>query len=204
MRYPSSQDVSLRLHDTYIKYKGAVYFAKSTGSDLNLNLYRNAQTFADQLTVDANSPEVDITSLEVGFVQHQINKALYVVRAPYRKQKQGICYENLLWRPIGKEDHYWENLHPNALYSLQFMKMLENVYPSYEEAHTFTQKTTGQMAFSKKLALVSGPIGAEIDLYLGIEKIATKKKHDTHWFLNGDHNNTTTAMYLSSKGVPLY
>lgn len=207
MRYPTDTDVALRLHDTFIKYKGEVFFAKSFGSGNKISLYKNLLTFSECLhVVDANSPEVDITSLEVGFQQYTPLRVICICRGPYRKQKQGICYENLVCRPLGKSDYYFENVDPGKLYSTSFMKMLENDYPSYALAHELllAQKAPGQVAFNRKLAIARSGDGAKLDLYLNCEVIAQKLPSDTHWFLNTDYNNTTTAVYLQSKGVPLY
>ena len=203
MRYPSDHDVAMRLGDTFVKYKDRCYFARATGKDFRLTLYTAADEFVVPVhIVSANNLEVDITSLEVGLQQISPERVLYVCRGPFRKQKQGICHENLVCKPLGLDKNYFESLNTAYLYSVSFLNMLEDKYPTYEEVHDSLSITPCQKAFSKKLALVINK--NKMDLYLNCTKIAQKKRTDTHWFLDKDYNNTTTAMYLTSKGVPLY
>lgn len=204
-RYPSDHDVSLRLNNTFIRYKGKCYLVKPVGKDTKISLFDITDPMWSKPTkkaeiVNANDKDVDVTSIELGFVQG-LQKLYYVCRAPYRKQLQGIAFENILCRSLN-ENHF-ENVQAEVLYSENFIDMLEDRYPTYEKAHEMLGKPYTQVAFAKKLALtLHGP--DKMHLYLNLTKIAEKKKTDNGWFLDQDYNTSTLAQYVSNKGVPLY
>lgn len=218
-RYKNDNDVTMRLHETALKYKGKVYYAKSVGQGLLLDLYDASNAFKTKHhRVDANDDDLDIQSLEVGLVNWEDCSVFITARSPVRKQKQGIGSENLMYRNLIDDKKtgsgYFSNIHHSVLYSKNFFSMLNNEYPSYKEAHD-AALNPGPLnsngwnwwarAFSRKLALALDKKEPErLYLYLDGVVIAEKQRSDSHWYLHAHYNDTTTAMFLQEHGVPLY
>ena len=91
-------------------------------------------------------------------------RALYLTRMPVRRNKQGLCQQNLLLpRNSGTDFNH-------LLYSQDFIDMLKNVYTSFEDVKkkVYTQRETVQsVAFDKKLALEYNVLGQFILYYKG-------------------------------------
>lgn len=189
--YLTPEDVSMRLHGCVIRYKKKFYFTHAHGMKLKLfNLATNTQDH----TVDANSPDVDVSSPELGFVNWD-SQLWYVYRIPYRKQKQGIAQDNLsAWSVTEGRS---KSVYSDTLVSPNFQKMLDGIYPTYSEV--LQEKKT--RAFSRNYALDFQ--GEDIKLLFNEACIGTYEKDKQSFLLSETYNNSVTVMRLAGLGVSL-
>lgn len=209
-RYKTESDIVLRLHETVVRYKGKCYLARAVGEGLYIDLFRPENQFKTRLfRISGNDPELDISSIDVGFMQHSNATVLLISRGPFRKQKQGLSTENLVYKVLSSmgDREGFRPVSSGIISSEEFFSMLDNDYPTYAIAHeeikTLKVREVAK-AFNKKLAVALDEKEGKMQLYLNSTIIAEKKKEDTHWHISEAYNNTTTAMYLVSKGVPIY
>ena len=150
-RYENQHDVSLRLHNSILKYKDTYYYASLldrssrdrgedfSGDDTTIGLH----TLKDHKLVkkvDANDPDLDIMSLPLGYLEgYKWNQALYLARAPYRRQKQGICAENVVC--YSTYDRVSRPVSSDTFAIPGFDNMLKNKYTHYEAILSSIRKT---------------------------------------------------------------
>lgn len=157
-RYDNPNDVSMRLSGTYLRYKGKCYYADYHG-DFNVQLYA-AKSNGDPYDgikpfkiVDANDPELDISSAPLGYCNLPGHGPVYLSRPPERRQRQGVTPQNLSgydesirqWRrPIAKYMH----MNPQSV-----IDTVEGVYPSLREIIEEQNPKIGA-AFHRRLCLL--------------------------------------------------
>lgn len=131
-RYENDADVHMRLASTYIRYKGVTYFCEH-GGGMNVALYTSK---ADRMElahqVSANDPELDISSVPLGYCNLG-RGPVYLAREAARRQKQGVSLMGIVgfdersrqWlRPVGKAIPIPHNL---------VIDTINGKYPSLDE-----------------------------------------------------------------------
>lgn len=152
-RYESSNDVHMRLDGTYIKYKDEVYLCSHSG-DLDVILYdiskRNIVQFG---TVSANDPDLDISSVPLGYCNIREAAPVYLVREAARRQKQGVHSHFI----VGFSETHRKWLRPPGkslnISHLEYYKTIKGDYPSISDILNDNKYTQGG-AFHRRLALI--------------------------------------------------
>lgn len=158
-RYDNPADVGMRLASTYLRYKKKCYYAEHIG-DFNLQLYSYTEgrygELQPVLTIDANDPELDISSAPLGYCNLRDHGPVYLSRPAERRQRQGVSLGNISgfdevsrqWkRPIGKHMH----ITPDCIISL-----VEGQYPSLKNIIERQDPKIGA-AFHRRLCLMPIP-----------------------------------------------
>lgn len=195
-RYLTPEDVKLRLDECIIKVDEDFYFVRADGMKIKMfNI--NSINLNPVGVIDANSDRIDLTSINPGYVNHN-DYAVYVTRAPYRKQKQGIGLHNLIYLVETNMD----KVPPNLLFSTEMVQALYNKYPSYKEALKKVRSTSPGMvkryAFTKSFMLCRDLTSSQADLNL-----------ITLWYESEpigtvDENNVVTLNPLMYNSVFIY
>jgi len=152
--YVTYDDVRMKLHGAYVTYKGTLYFAMAEskqqpgGNNHLVHLYRpkdrsrDATSKADPFVVDYRSDDVDISSIPLGYVNHN-GKAHYLERHPFRKNAQGASPSNI----VNAGDY-------NVFYSDSMDVLINNNYPSFMDALSkIEEDEVESIAFSRIFAL---------------------------------------------------
>lgn len=190
--YLTPEDVSMRLHSSIIRYKKQFYYTHAHGMKLKLfNLHTSNQDH----TVDANSPDLDVSSPELGFINWDSGYLWFVYRIPYRKQKQGISHDNL--GAISIQEHRTKSVSSDTFMSKAFLDMLEGNYPTYSEVLASKKSR----AFCRNYALHFDK--EEIKLLFNEAEIGLYEKDKGSFALSDTYNNSVTVMRLASLGVSL-
>jgi hypothetical protein len=209
-RYFQSNDVHMRITNSIVRYEKVFYWcaAASTPNDdaaLKVRLYNlHNQQFA--LSVDSNSPELDVTSPELGWMYLE-SKLSYIARAPYRKQKQGAAGENLVYYMLNSEGHpTTPSRIPNEyIFSENFGEMLNRkklaYKPAFSTAFRYVGKTTVPNGSPVSLQHALLAVGKEVRLYRRLTAIGTATAEGVD--LYPEHRTTLNTMNLIELGVPL-
>lgn len=109
-RYLTCGDIEMRLINSIVNYKGVYYWCQLGDPDEHhskkVRLFPlNDSRLRNSTLVSANDPDLDPTSPELGwlFDLDLSRSALYMTRAPYRKQKQGLGPDNLVYYSAAEE-----------------------------------------------------------------------------------------------------
>lgn len=110
VRYENDADVHMRLAGTYLRYKGDAYYCDHSGG-MEVTLYSIQRGgLAPFEKVNANDPELDISSVPLGYCNAG-RGPVYLAREAARRQKQGVTLNSIAgfdensrqwFRPIGK------------------------------------------------------------------------------------------------------
>lgn len=132
VRFATAADVRMRLHDTFLRYKNNHYYALHPGpEDRTINLILNdIVTKKPVITIDANDPELDVTSPPLGYVQYpKWNDCVFISRIPFRRQKQGVSHDSVSVYSV------WdmrERMHSRDYFHTEFfLSNLSGVFPTY-------------------------------------------------------------------------
>jgi hypothetical protein len=90
-RYEHPDDVSMRLQKTFVRYHGRPVMVHHISGFMLEAIDAIDDTRTE---VDANDEELDISSPPIGYVN--TGKLLYLSRAPYRRQRQGLYLPDCL------------------------------------------------------------------------------------------------------------
>lgn len=152
-RYESAQDVHMRLDGTYVRYQGDVYLCAHE-DQLKVTLYNiNTRNPAPFKSISANDPDLDVSSVPLGYCNFKDYAPLYLAREAARKQKQGVSLHALVgfdetrrqWlRPPGKSMH---------ITHMDIYKTIKGDYPDIMTVINNQNHPHGG-AFHRRLALV--------------------------------------------------
>lgn len=146
-------DIKARLGSTVIRYKGVPYWCEVPDIDLVLIDMVDRSTKA---RVDADDPDVDISSLTLGYVNtpHPYNCAIYLARNPLRMYKQGVDLSRLTYTPL-VEDKDKFAVDYNRMFCQGFVDSINNVFPTLNEAiKILTTSKVKSVAVSKDIGLL--------------------------------------------------
>lgn len=181
----------MRLNDCIIRYDGKPFHVLADGMSIVLHSIANGTPIEKVL---ANSSRLDVSSVEVGYVNFQIPK--FISRAPYRRQKQGIASDNLLYREHNHNDS--DLVRRDWMFTQEFSDMLNGVYPSYEACMIDSRKT---LAFSRSFLI--DKFKENTKLYHNEVLIGIKPRTSPLFRLEEHANHSVMAMKLTTYGVPL-
>lgn len=201
-RYVKPEDAYMRLDGSVVKYKDDYYYACSARDTFKLTLY-DLPTKKEKLVINPNSPDLDVRSVPLGYMNDRPDRALFIYRVPFRKQKQGISPENIMcihdYTP-GAE----LSIGQGAIFSLSFYKMLKNDYPDFEELlkTNLTGKSSFNQAFSRDFSLGYAGGGKDsLDLFFKAIKVGTINKKSGMAEILPVFNNSVIILKLASYGV---
>jgi len=148
----SGDDVKARLSGTIIRYKKVPYLCEVENSS-HLSLYSlEGQGLA--VRVESNDPDVDISSLHLGYVNIDIpdySLAVYLKREPLRQYRQGIDLSRLTQFPLRSG---CGPLHHKVLMCKGLVDNELNRYPTLEQAiNKITKKSYYSVALSRDVAI---------------------------------------------------
>ncbi len=148
-RYQNTHDVDMRLTNTILRYKGrAVLCEGTTGSGLDVQLaYLHPDLRGKKERIDANSPDLDISSPPIGYVNFGTEGSSFVSRKPLRRQKQGLEIAALEFVRPG-----FVKLTSKSNSNTAIGVAIEGEYPSIEKAFS-----NSGLAFSKDFSLHYDP-----------------------------------------------
>lgn len=131
-KYLTRDDIHLRLSGVVLKYKNSFGYSSLADEGMNIRFtpYTETGSSGQDMLIDANSPDLDIASPPLGYMQVNANTAAYVTRAPVRRQKQGLSTENIsAWVVNGTNIREF-----NPYYcSREFFHMLYEKYPTRKD-----------------------------------------------------------------------
>lgn len=197
-KYPTINDASLRLWNSIIRYDNEFYWCGPPKTDLD-NSY-NKVCLHDLATnmfvksVHANDVLLDVTSPTLGWMMAG-DHPIFICRAPYRKQKQGVSNECLQYFTGKTPDYY--RLENNALKTKEFYNMLIDKSIPYNEAYKIAQKTGLGCAISREFAII--PKKNYLALYRNLTECGKALPEGVQ--LLDRFNNSLTVLALADKGV---
>lgn len=209
-RYTNREDVSRRLNDSIVKFKDTFYYATSDRErdTLELTLF-GLDSGKPVHKVDANSPDLDISSPELGYCHcHGPETAVFIRRAPYRRQKQGVSNENLTYT-LHKEGTR-RGLGNDLVINKYFKEMLDGKYKPYSDCLAYfndekNKDKTSCLAFSRDFAIGKETSKGPLILYYQNVRIGEILKgkagvyHSTN--LDAMYNNSIFIQFLSKHGA---
>lgn len=167
LRYHEHEAVAMRLHGTMCLYKGkAVYINAQTDKDgrprrrddLNVIACHNDSPY-QEIEVHSSDEDLVVSGISIGYTNKN-GKAIYCVRAPVRRTKQGLDQGSVLGfevRGLGREQAI--PCSRDFIVSKQFASMMENKYPPFDDAVKALGRDVVQMAFGRRLAVAQDELG---------------------------------------------
>ena len=212
-RYETQHDVSLRLHNCVLKYKQDYYYGMivprlrteedRASSDTRIGLYtlKDHGNMVEQ--IDANDPDLDISSIPLGYMEGQKwNVAYYISRAPYRRQKQGVSSENTrFFYPEEKVEHAFSN---DLFFYPGFKKMLKGDYINYHSILASIKKTAESKVFrpfDRSFCVCANKKEGKTILQHNLEDIGDVNLDNGFVYLYPEHNHSVFALRLAELGV---
>lgn len=212
-RYDNPADVGMRLGSTYLRYKKKCYYVEHLG-DFKLQLYTGKpglhSAMQPESVVDANDPELDISSAPLGYCNVRDHGPVYLSRPAERRQRQGVSTNGISgfdevgrqWkRPIGK----YINLTPDCIISV-----VEGQYPSLKDIIEKQNPKVGA-AFHRRLCLMPIPAGKGERLTWKIKYMATFVGLLTETpdglvagLIDGHGGNSFLRFILNNEGVQVH
>lgn len=150
------QDVKNRLTNTIIRWKNSPVICKTTDDGTVLNLYSLKNRSALLASVDPDDPDIDISSITLGYVQFggEYNCAVYIRRLPRRIYKQGIDVNYLEYIPLSQR-FTKNNVDVGQMFTNSVYDSLCDVFPSFNRALlSITKSGFESVALSKDVAII--------------------------------------------------
>lgn len=154
--YDKPHDLETRLGGAVYMYKGEpyrMYFdgAKVIGEDI--------QTGERKLTLASSDVDIDISSIELGYMNYDTNsggtRAVYLTRRPCKQWKQGVCSNNIMTLDYdGQEAPYSRD---SIVCSKGFYDLCIEKYPAFKSM--FKLKSKSSMALSRSIAVHRNDLG---------------------------------------------
>lgn len=197
-RYPTINDASLRLWNSIIRYNNEFYWCGPPKNDAdnssNIVCLHDLETGLYIKSVLANDALLDVASPALGWMMVG-DHPIFICRAPYRKQKQGVSNECLQYFTGKTPDYY--RLENNTLKTKEFYNMLIDKAISYNEAYKIAQKFGFGCAISREFAII--PKKNYLALYRNLTECGKALPEGVQ--LLDRFNNSLTVLALADKGV---
>ena len=213
-RYENQHDVSLRLHNSILKYKENYYYAMllDRREDNDGNPIEDTTIGLHSLNehklkhkVDANDPELEITSPALGYCEgREWKQALFLARAPYRRQKQGIGSENVVYYTVQDRISHTPD---TGIFALPgFEAMLKNKYIHYQDILSSIVKTAGKYKhisrpFSRNFCVCYNQGDGRTVIQHNLTEIGEVDLSNSLVTLYPEHNHSVFSMKLADLGV---
>lgn len=149
LRYDNVNDVKMRLHGSVIHYRGVPVQVISLNDELGVQLASPTNPEYDGIIVHSSDVELDVSSVHVGWVNHQKVGPLYLMRAPWRQQKQGLSFRTLIAFYPGKGSMEAGSVIGTGTGYVLICKALAGQYKKLEDCVS----STNGGAFSKEWAI---------------------------------------------------
>ena len=197
-RYPTINDASLRLWNSVIRYNNEFYWCSPPKNDAdnssNSVCLHDLETGLYIKSVLANDALLDVASPALGWMMVG-DHPIFICRAPYRKQKQGVSNECLQYFTGKTPDYY--RLENNTLKTKEFYNMLIDKSIPYNEAYKIAQKFGFGCAISREFAII--PKKNYLALYRNLTECGKALPEGVQ--LLDRFNNSLTVLALADKGV---
>lgn len=200
--YMNSEDTNMRLDSSIVRYKGSPYWAQATGSKSRINLFSliKSEEGLPVYEIDANDPDLDVSSIEIGYCNHKSLGTVYITRAPYRKQKQGLSSVNTLWASVGSSN--LKSLTGTQFFDEGIISAILGEYPSVKTVLKSLSDNYGEWkaeAISNSFCLSAQPKGT-IEVYFEQSKIG-KLEEDGSMTGSLGYVDSILVMKLASLGI---
>ncbi|QIG73028.1 hypothetical protein EVB99_037 [Rhizobium phage RHph_N3_19] len=144
-------DIKGRLHNTIIRYKEHPYMCNTEGTVIGLHDISSGNLV---LQVDSDDENLDISSINIGFVNiysPDLKLCVYLKREPLRQFKQGIVLELLTQKVLRAGSG---GLSKSALMCRGFVDAVLGRFPTYNEAlKMITKDSWHSVALSRDIAI---------------------------------------------------
>jgi len=155
--YINQNDVHMRLNNTFCMYDGKLVFVVvNAGFDVGTITIYPADTLAASKAkmISVTDPKFSFILPELGYVNTE-QFAVYLSKTPDRIQKQGLD-THVLRAAVHNKKQYFDGSIVTLVYSPSFQDMLDNRYPSLQEAlPAVLEKDKDSVAISKHVAVGS-------------------------------------------------
>lgn len=205
----SNNDAARKLMNTIITYNGGIYVCSPNPEcDGTMRLIRVANPTEIVSRVSYRDNGFQVIPYELGYMNNKKTlTCMYVARSASRHSDIGLVTTRLVcvW-PGQRLDSAIERISSNTLHSEEFVDMLHNKYPSFDDALDVLSKTQTNnrgVAFAKNHALVTrldDEDEVQIYLYSGQTKVARLNK-ETKKFFTGSANKKFMLSMLAKSGV---
>lgn len=200
-RYPTREDTHLRIDSSIVRISGEYYYV-ALNQDTRANNIVAWKITKDGLSPNqeeysANDDRIDVSSFPLGFVNCD-RSTVFVLRPPYRRQKQGVSAAVLNYATLDDPDRIQGcNL---SLTSYQFARMLLNIYPDLEGVlATLKSSMYKSHAFSRNFAVYKN--AGELEVFYQTNKVGKVKDSKTV-IINPEYQfNSIMITELESLGV---
>jgi hypothetical protein len=159
-------DLGQKINDTVCRYKGQPVYVRTGDKGKSITLFKLDETDKLVATITKDDVNFDIASIALGYVNGERTlRALYVSRLPLRRTKQGIDPRALKISAIPGSGAGAAPNSTSIIFSKSFIEMVNNTYPSVEEALPALRAalakdgTTGSIAVSKDIAISIDKMG---------------------------------------------
>lgn len=150
----TTNDVNLRIHDSVVKFKQQFYYCTGVPDDTPENALRIKLASLDgkqkSFLTDPNNSDIDFMSPELGYMNWNA-EALYISRVPYRRQKQGIGVDNLVYHRDCSNNY--DRVTRSMIQTTQFLEMLDNKYTKFDQIFHLAYFET--QAFSRDFCVLN-------------------------------------------------
>lgn len=200
--YMNTEDTNMRLDSSIVRYKGNPYWAQATGNKARINLCSLVKENEGSpiYEIDANDPDLDVSSIEIGYCNHKSLGTVFITRAPYRKQKQGLSSVNTLWTTVGGSN--LKSLTATQFFDEGIIDAILGNYPSVKTAVKSLGNSFGDWkaeAISSSFCLFADPKGS-ITVYFEQSKIG-KLEEDNSMTGSLGYVDSILVMKLASLGI---
>lgn len=217
--FASVNDAYTKLNRSLITYKGILFkcdpfnnrlFDRPQVADNKLRLV----SLEDRKEVIADYTEDAFQAVpyELGYLNDTKNlKVLFVYRDAVRHSNVGIDLGGLSYVPVGRKNSNQDDaiLENNIIFSLNFIDMILNKYPSFDEAFDKVKKTRTigcGCAFDKNYALIksldSHDDDYRIDLYHTFVRVASFNEGAGKFVANSSRRKVLLKMLGKSGIIP--
>lgn len=180
------EDVRQRLGGTVIRYRNIPYYCTVEGRHI---LLENIVTRHLEHTINFDDPELDISSLDLGYINivNPVACAVHASRIGQRRYKQGVDLRALSYDVLTLPSEKFA-LNADYMFCQGFVDAYQGKYPSVSDALKMVSKTHRSVALSNDVAILRDK--DIIKVYVKTEEIGWMKagintvnipKSETSW-----------------------
>lgn len=152
LKYDNYDDVKTKLFNTICMYDGKAAFVKDISIDLDnpemYFLHMALPRARSKKVVPLDDPKLNYLEFNLGYSNHLNYGSVWWYRIPYRQYHQGLRSNQLGWCST-------KNHNPDFGFTDHICRMLENEYPTFDEAEKVTkdQQNSPTVAFNKDFSV---------------------------------------------------
>lgn len=167
LRYLTAHDVSTRIGNSIIRYRGRPVYCqlhREDKEDLTVDLF--SPTDGSRFNgIHSSDDEIDVKAFPIGYVNKELI-ASYTTRIPSRRPMQGLSINNTIyWHPSKDGGRRQQPLNRGDLTTKYFFDMLNDKYPSLDKCLAFLKDAPSgarghvSSAFNRKFAVTEDDVG---------------------------------------------